>query len=281
MKLERIIVAVDDEEPSALAVTWAADRASTRLAEITLLMSVDLLLGNPEDEEVRLSQLTSIVRERAPLTPVTTSVIQQPIVEGLEGWTANQDLLVIGAHSAKRLLSVIAGAIPYRIAVTSNCPVVIVPQNWTPHSGPIVVGIADDESSQRAVLFAANEAAVSSAQLEIVHAGENLPTSGDEPTPALRARRSVSRDRLRLAVDRVRAAFPLVQPMALLEHDGAVESLIRRSATAGLIVLGTRRRGALSSAVLGSVARDVIYGTLGAPIVVVAPGDSTAAAHTR
>jgi len=280
MKRECIIVAVDNEEPSALAVTWAADRAATRPAQITLVMSVDLLLGNPDNEEARLSQLTSIVRERAPLTPVMTSVIQQPIVEGLEEWTANQDLLVIGAHSARRLLSVIAGAIPYRIAVTSSCPVVIVPQNWTALSGPIVVGIADDESSQRAVLFAANEAALSSTQLEIVHAGDDVPTSRDEPTTALRARRSASRDRLRVAVDRVRAAFPLVQPIALLEHDGAVESLIRRSETAGLIVLGTRRRGALSSAVLGSVARDLIYGTLGAPIAVVAASDSVVQSET-
>ncbi|CAN5245968.1 universal stress protein [soil metagenome] len=281
MRPERMVVAVDDEEPSALAVRWAAGRAATRPAEITLVTSVDLLLGDPEDEDARLDQLTAIVTRLAPSTPVTSSVIQQPIVEGLDEWTGNQDLFVIGVHSARRLLSVIAGATPYRIAVSANCPVVIVPSNWTARGGPVIVGLADDDSSQRALLFAANEALLSSARLEIVHAGEDLTTPQGEPVGSARARRSVHRDRLHRAVDRVRAAFPLVQSTALLEQDGAVESLIRRSETAGLIVLGTRRRTALSSAVLGSVARELIYGTLGAPIVVVASGDSGAAAGIR
>lgn len=281
MRPERMVVAVDDEEPSALAVRWAAGRAATRPAEITLVTSVDLLLGDPEDQDARLDQLTAIVTRLAPSTPVTSSVIQQPIVEGLDEWTGNHDLLVIGVHSARRLLSVIAGATPYRIAVSANCPVVIVPSNWTARGGPVIVGLADDDSSQRALLFAANEALLSSARLEIVHAGEDLTTPQGEPVGSARARRSVHRDRLHRAVDRVRAAFPLVQSTALLEQDGAVESLIRRSETAGLIVLGTRRRTALSSAVLGSVARELIYGTLGAPIVVVASGDSGAAAGIR
>ena len=133
-------------------------------------------------------------------------------------------------------------------------------------AGKIVVGVDGSAHGAAALEWAAEEASLRSAQLEVVHAWTFVPvaTPADsglvpmawtESMEVLDASRAAAE---RIAGDQVRAVLGE-------EHDAVVKvveggpatALVEAAADADLLVVGNQGRGNLASALLGSTSAEV------------------------
>lgn len=260
MRAERVLVGIDGEAASQMAVDWVIWRGQDHDLAITLVTAFDLLVSDPSADEQRLADTARRVRNEIPDAVVETAFIERSIVEGLIDLSASFDLLVIGAHPDHRVLSALAGSLPYRVASRAQCPTVIVPADWVPTKGPVVVGVGDDSTANRAMLFAARDAIEADLELEVVHAWQ-MPAPTDTLVGAVVSPvelRRAHRELLSAAMERIRAAFPAVRLRGLLQEGASGDRLASRTEHASLVVLGTHHRGAIAGALLGSTVRVVL-----------------------
>jgi nucleotide-binding universal stress UspA family protein len=137
------------------------------------------------------------------------------------------------------------------------------------HSLSVVVGIDGSSSALRAVRWAAGVAVRDGVPLRLVHTYEpalRLPAgaAGEEPPPGLvRGRRWI---------DEAREVAALVDPAlpveVVLEAAPVANALLHESATASLLVLGTRRLSVLTGLLVGSISV-AVAGHADCPVVIV------------
>ncbi|MFC5099415.1 universal stress protein [Kibdelosporangium philippinense] len=140
---------------------------------------------------------------------------------------------------------------------------------------PIVVGIDGSGSAQQAVRWAAHEAASRKAPLRLVHAcmvvsHYTLMTSPKSVSDVLA---DEGREWLRSASQIATGVAPQIEVSRILEHQDPATALIDESATAQLMVLGSRGLGGFTGLLVGSVATKVAQ--RGACPVVVVRGEET------
>jgi nucleotide-binding universal stress UspA family protein len=157
--------------------------------------------------------------------------------------------------------------------------------------GRIVVGVDGSESSQRALRWAAREASMRGAPLEVVHVYETErvgPTFAYDETmdPELwqKAREDVEAAARRGAERAQRLVDTLVAELVAEVGEGvtaegvaiegarAAEVLIDRSRGAELLVVGSRGRGGFTSLLLGSVSQQCAHHAQ-CPVVIIRPTD--------
>jgi nucleotide-binding universal stress UspA family protein len=151
-------------------------------------------------------------------------------------------------------------------------------------AGTIVVGVDGSDASREALQWAAAEAALRGAQLVGIHVFAFMPLTaiGDPgmisvPGGDLPGQLDAERTGAQAELDKAVAdAFPDGTPTGfeakLVEGDPA-ESLVSEAGDAELIVVGSRGRGGLKSALLGSVSQHVIHHAK-CPVVVVKASSS-------
>jgi nucleotide-binding universal stress UspA family protein len=135
----------------------------------------------------------------------------------------------------------------------------------------VVVGVDGSEGSARALRWAADEARLRGARLEIVHAWA-VPFMGEVPTtPDLDAELEAG---ARTTLEEAMAAVDLQG----LEVDGRIERgpaavvLVELAKGADLLVMGSRGRGGFTGLLLGSVSQQCAHHA-SCPIVIVPPAD--------
>jgi nucleotide-binding universal stress UspA family protein len=153
--------------------------------------------------------------------------------------------------------------------------------------GRIVVGVDGSESSQRALRWAAREASMRGAPLEVVHVYETErvgPAFAYDETmdPELwqKAREDVEAAARRGAERAQRLVDTLVAELGdgvtaegvAIEGARAAEVLIERSRGAELLVVGSRGRGGFTSLLLGSVSQQCAHHAQ-CPVVIIRPTD--------
>jgi nucleotide-binding universal stress UspA family protein len=184
-------------------------------------------------------------------------------------------LLVVGRRGAGAVRQLL-GSTSTAALRAARCPVAVVPAS-EPATGTIVVGWDGSAPSQRAVAWAAEEAAARAAVLEVVvgwqvttlHSavphdlGYVPPLSAYEELAATEAEAGVALAREstggRLPADQVRA-----RPM----HRLAARALLEAADGAALVVVGSRGRGGFAGLVLGSTS-DQVARHASCPVVVV------------
>lgn len=146
----------------------------------------------------------------------------------------------------------------------------------------VVVAVDGSEASRRAVLWGAEEAARRGAPLRLVHASlwERYEAGADdEEYDAFVRTRDASRRMLAGEAERAAAGHPGLEISTALLPDETVPALLEVGRGAGLLVMGTRGRGAVAGVLLGSVSQRVA-GRAAFPVVLV-PGGAAAAPHGR
>lgn len=146
-------------------------------------------------------------------------------------------------------------------------------------SGSVVVGVDGSEHSDRALEWAAGEAASERRPLVLVHATfPPSPGAGwcHEVGEVTRAEliSAITRDAhlmLERAAARVRGAHPCLEVHEVVRLDDAREALLDAAADAHVLVLGSRGLGPIRQLLLGSVSMAVSKHAR-APVVVVRPG---------
>ncbi|CAN5256213.1 universal stress protein [soil metagenome] len=256
----RIVVGIDNEEASQRAVDWALRRSRVVAADIRVVSVEEDFWEQPPAAEAVLTLTRERVTAALPDQEFTAVVLAGPIVETLLASSADADVIVLGSHRQHPLRSALAGSLPLRIAARATCVTVVVPQDWQPREGSIVVGIGDDESSAGALDWAVAEAARLDRPLEVVHAWQQPQT--DLVNAAFLIDDDVLRDQhqahLAAAVARAGAREPGVRIRSHLMRSDASDALSIRAGAAQLLVIGTHHRSPLVEWVVSGTAQSLL-----------------------
>ncbi len=144
--------------------------------------------------------------------------------------------------------------------------------------GTIVVGVDGSDHAKRALVWAAEQAALEGRPLTVVHVvdGNDLPpparagSPGEQPQPVpepLSTARAIVQD----AVASAEASRPGLDVVGAPRLGDPRQQLVELSETAHMIVVGSRGRGPFAGILLGSVSVSVAKHAK-CPVVVVRPG---------
>ncbi|WP_314505542.1 universal stress protein [uncultured Microbacterium sp.] len=257
--VETIVLGFDGSEASVIALDWVAERAARPRTAVEIVMIGGTLLE--DDRDIGLLDAERRLLDRAPEAEVSSHRFPGRMPAALIERARNADLLVIGARRGMPLWSALSGWMPLRLTSGSGGPVVVVPDDWEPATGRVVVGVDDDRSSVEAVSFAAREADSAHVPLTLVHTW-TMPTPRMEgavvllasPIEARAGERRILRDAA-VAAQLTNSELVVEQ---ILEQSSPASALLRAAFGASLVVVGTHHRGVIDGALLGSVGRDLL-----------------------
>jgi nucleotide-binding universal stress UspA family protein len=276
---ERVTVAVDGGRASEAALAWAIDRARS----VDLSMTITTVVGPDSElppgaqgafmsrsEDVLMRAKATTIAE-LPTLAVTTQIRRGQPHDAIIAASGHADLLVIGTNKTPPLTGIIHGTLPLKVAGQAECTTVVVPVDWKPETGEVVVGWNDDAAAEKAVDFAAAEASRRDVGLTIVHAWKvpgMAPMDGAGAAILVEQVMNASRQLLAEAAHRVELAYPTLPVTQSLHAGQAAVALVGAASHASLVVVGSRGRGAITGFFLGSVSHDVLL-NMPAPVAVV------------
>ncbi|MEU8633048.1 universal stress protein [Amycolatopsis sp. NPDC048633] len=255
-----VIVGVDTSEESLRAVRWAAHEAARRGTDLRLLHACVVDPGDgseflPDHVTRRMRHAEKIARTAAPGLEVTTDVRLGLAVDLLLADSVTAPLIVLGSHGLGGLRGALAGSVALRVAAAAKCPVVVFRGHADPR-GPVVVGVDSAPVSEEALNFAAGEAASRGVPLVVAHAGRRRAPS-IEPSFADQQAED-RRDLEELVAGRSRKHPELEITTLVVEDREPARALMGVTPGAQLIVVGSRGRGPVAGALLGSTGNDLL-----------------------
>ncbi|TPQ17743.1 universal stress protein [Streptomyces sporangiiformans] len=286
-----LVVGADGSEPSLRAVDWAAEEAALRGVPLRLVhaslweryegaaSAEDL--GKPSEEAPAYGIVDSAARRargRQPDLKVSTEVVPDEPEYALVREGRHASALVLGTRGRGGIAELLLGSVSLTVAAHATCPVIVLrgrqderAQSVT-HHGRIVLGVGDVARSSAAVSFAFQEAERRGAVLEAVRAWQcpahettDHPLLVGEPAH-LHERRAA--EALEAALNEVAAEHPSVKVHRRTAEGPARKVLLDASATADLLVVGSRRQEGHFGLQLGRVAHTVLHHSA-CPIAVV------------
>ncbi|MEU2035870.1 universal stress protein [Nocardia amamiensis] len=270
-----IVVGVDGSEASLAAIRWAAAMAARRDAPLHLVHAIGVpghampLIGSllfdisayRKIGESALDHGRRIVRQLGHLprdVDVQTFLDLPSPVAALTARSAAAQLLVIGARGLDPLERVLFGSVGVGLMKHADCPVAVIPAvaETAPPSAhlPVVVGVDGSRCSARAVGIAFDEAA--SRQVGLVAVTTWSDRNGASSTAQERAEVLLG-ESLSGFTDK----YPGVCVDRVVVEGSPAQRLLEASRHAQLVVLGSRGRGGVTGAALGSVSQAVLQGS--------------------
>ncbi|MFG3436456.1 universal stress protein [Nonomuraea sp. NPDC047897] len=213
-------------------------------------------------------------RDLAPGVEVTTGMLTGGVIEALVRESASADGVVVGSRGLGGFAGMLLGSVGLNLAGHAAGPVVVVRGPSVVQHDQIVVGYDGSEHSTAAMAYAIEQARSRDAQLYVVTAW---------PMPVFSPYAAAYSDLLQQVYEEeVRRARAWVVPWRernpdvrivddqVSEHP--VSALVKASASADLVVVGSRGHGGFAAAVLGSVSHGVLHHVT-CPVAVVRPRD--------
>lgn len=290
-----IVVGVDDSGPSRHALLWAC-REATRLGRPLHLVHVYLIstvyagagvyTSLTSAEVARLSQAAeetlaeavAVANEKTQGIVVTSAAHEGSAAAALVAAASTADLLVLGARGLGALKSALLGSVSTQVAMHSPVPVIVVKDVEDTHGarGGITVGIDGHEDSQACLAFAFEQASSRGTSLDVVHAWAFDRAQGRTALAGALSADYELEPRRKLLIDEALAGwtekYPDVDVRQSVVHAHAVPALVEHSATAQLLVVGSRGRGGFAGLLLGSVSHGVLQHAA-CPVAVVPSAD--------
>ncbi|WP_182112643.1 MULTISPECIES: universal stress protein [unclassified Actinotalea] len=266
-----VVVGVDSTPSSERALIWGAQAAADRHTELHLVHAIgypSTALDLLEDEVVAagaadlVAQAADRVRESWPALPVRTHVDRTTAANALGERSRHATLVVVGAQRLTGLAGVISGSLSYGIAAAAWCPVAVVPSLPAPEATGVVVGVDGSSDGLQAVRLAAAAADRTGDALHVVHAWQEpgVYLSADYYIPETISDRLEQDERLVLAesVAGLADRYPDLLIQQHLVQGQPAAALLDQAENARLLVVGSRGRGGLVRALLGSVSHTVV-----------------------
>jgi nucleotide-binding universal stress UspA family protein len=260
--MERLVLGYDGSPAAVAALQWTAARCARSLAQVSVVNVVSHLTRDRGDGLRHLADAETLLRDSVPGLEVELHRLEGSMPDALGDFAHGADLIVVGINTGHPIRAALAGWMPLRLAVGASAPVCLVPSGWAPVNAPVTVGVAEDESSDAALEFAAREARSTDASVRLVHAWL-MPVPSPQGSTALvvdpDAERAHHRAVLDDAVAQLLEDHPALEVRADLVRDSRSAVLLRFAAQSSMLVIGTHRRGPIVGGVLGSVAEEVLW----------------------
>lgn len=274
MPIERIVAATDFSAASRLALRRAERLAAAHGAELHL---VTALPANWRDElrawfagaEVQAD--AGVIRQRlADCVSPLAAAVRTELLEGdpRDAVAAHADrhaaqLLVVGAHGRSLVGETVLGSTALALMERCDVPILVVRNEAAQDYQRLLAGVAVSEGCAQAVRFAA--ALCPAAGLTLLHAYEDPFAAelflGQANPDAEAYYRGRARQQAEQALnDFVAGLGPVAgrcQPLLAYGPPGVLLAHEAQHQRADLVVLGSRRKGRLEAALLGSVASNV------------------------
>jgi len=271
--MERIVLGYDGSPAAVSALNWTAARAGRRLAKVDVVLVSSPFATDRRPGLQSLGDAEEFLRARLPGLEVELHRLEGAVTESIATSAEDADLIVVGINPGHPIRAAAAGWTPLRLSARATPPVCMIPLGWIPANDPVTVGVASDDSSDGAVLFAADEAAQTSTGLRLVHSWLMPTPSFEDGTVIAAPPDAVIEDHRKIlehAVQRVAREHPTLSIRSELVRDSRSAALLRFDGRSSLIVVGSHRRGVLIGSLLGSVGQEIMW-RAECPICIVPP----------
>ncbi len=263
----KIVVGTDGSPEANVAVDWAAEDAERKGSSLRVVHVVDharysvprLSPLDLKDQLIKAGQellehTAQGVREARPGLKVMTQLMVGHPVAGLRVMSEDAIELVVGTRGLSGLTGAVLGSVSVGVAGHANGVVVVARQ--APAGEEVVVGVDGSRAGGPALAHAFAEAELRGRPLRVVHAWEvPIHFISFDRDAALDAHTRTLRELLAPW----REERPDVDVIEDLACAPPTSALVTASKRASLLVVGSRGRGGVKSAVLGSVSHGVLH----------------------
>lgn len=277
--MTEIITGVDGSEHGLRAAEWAAAEATRRGAALRIVHALEpwtfAASGDQLVRDIRawmrdcgrqvVDAAAVRVREHAPGVRMSTPLAPGSPAAALIEAAGDADMLVVGGHGSGVLTGMLLGSVALQVATYAPCPAVIVRQApaETAAGREVVVGVDGSDSCRPAIGFGFEEAALRKARLRAVIAWTHPVSAGPgDMQPLVMDPKLVAAGEERVLAETMagwREKFPDVEVAYEVVRGRPVRALAAASASADLLVVGTRGRGGFTGLVLGSTSHALIH----------------------
>lgn len=287
-----IAVGVDGTEDGLRAVEYAASSARAEGRGVRLLHAFHVSAGlNPmlslygieslrEVGEKALVAAERRVGDVAPDVPVEHLLVAASPAPALVETSKTASMVVVGRSAIHGLSRLLSRSKSTAVAARAKCPVVSVPETWSPTEGGyrIVVGVDGSTAGRDSLAYAFELASARRSALMAVRAWE-VPSRWYTDIPDLGGEAAEWLERVQLALAEDLAGwsedFPDVPVSRVFERASSpAEALVRRSEGASLLVVGACGLGGVPGLDLGWTARSILAHA-SCPVLVVHEGDAS------
>lgn len=269
-RVRRVLVGFDGSVTSRAALGWAVEEARLHGAALEVWTVVEAPPPGVPDAGDDAAAVLDDLRSAA-LTVTGGSGVEFRVGRGraaavLCAACDDSDLLVVGSRGRSPFAGLLLGSVSRACLSHAPCSVAVIgPDVRAQSHGRVVVGIDASEASRRALNVAAQEAILRGDGLNAVHAvhWDHLGVELLEPT----ARQLVTWGR---ELVRSELAESGVDARSEVLSGNPSDVLVRHSATADLLVLGSRGHNPLATLALGSTS-DYCIRHAACPVMIVRP----------
>ena len=179
-------------------------------------------------------------------------------------------MVVVGTRSRNKMSAVVLGSVATSVAAKAPCPVVVV--RGERRTGPVVVGTDGSADSEQAVAFGFEEAARTGQPLRVVYCWHPQ----DQQADSVASTEGLLQNWLAESLAPYRNKYPTVRAQASVIGGRASAELVDLSATASLVVVGSRGRGGVAGLLLGSVSQSLLHHA-DSPVAIIRPHEKRTA----
>jgi nucleotide-binding universal stress UspA family protein len=276
-----VMVGYDGSTMSQTAAHWAAREAVARGLPLVLAhaftppiggfsdgyissVGADVVATMQESADASLLEMVAALAAAHPQLDVRHQVLVASPSAALIEASNDATLLVVGSRGLGGFRGLILGSVGVQVATHSQCPTVVLRGEPSPSADCVVVGIDNSPLSAPALEFAFDFASRHGLRLLAVHAWDIsthdvLGTTATMPVPNLQ---ELGADEERMASEALagfRGSYPDVDVEEHLIKGNTAKAIVEAGKNAALIVVGSRGRGELAGAVLGSVSQSVLH----------------------
>lgn len=268
----KVIAGYDGSPDAKRALAWAADLARMKKAPLRVVVA----LG-----DLRVRRVTELDVEWESMHEADVSADAHAAVDALDLENSSLEVtrygpapavldeadessvIVLGSRGHGRMAEMFVGSVSQHIAHHAPCTVVVVREQSSPGENSVVVGVDGSAGCRPALDFAFDYASHTGAPLTAMYVSENamarLGRRHERPmTPEdaeLASAEPVITEALKPYVEK----YSDVTVRKELVTGSTSRSLADASEHAGLVVVGSRGRGAFESLLLGSVGQGLLH----------------------